>query len=110
MEVTTKITTVTNGGHTSNELLIDMQTLNQAMEMVFCLLKQSKILNKCRVWVAQAVSKAMSRHTTQLFQPFTTYISDVSDAVEVWHRKVMLVCLEMAHCDYDTYCTCSASV
>ena len=110
MEATTNITMVTDGGSTSNEPLMDMQTLNQVREMVFRLLNQSKILDKCRVRVAQAVSKAMSKCTTKLLQPFTTYISDVSDAVETWCRKVTLIHPEMAHCDYDTYHACSASV
>ena len=78
--------------------------------MVFHLLNQSKILDECLVQVAQAISKAMSRRTTQLFQPFTTYISGVSDAVKAWHRKVTLIHPEMAHCNYDTYRTCSGSV
>ena len=110
MEATTNITTVTGGGDTSNEPLVDVQTLNQVREMVFHLLNQSKILDECQVLVAQAISKAMSKHTTKLFQPFTSYIADVSDVVETWHRKVMLICPEMAHCNYDTYRACSASV
>ena len=74
--------TATGGGDPSNKPQVDVQTLNQAREMVFHLLKQSKILDECQVRVAHAISTAVSRHTTQLFQPLTSYISDVSDAVE----------------------------
>ena len=78
--------------------------------MVFHLLKQSKILDECWVRVARPISMAVSKHTTQLFQPFTSYISDVSDAVKAWRMKVTLIRPEMAHCNYDTYRVCSASV
>ena len=110
MEATTNITTVTGGGDTSNEPLVYVQMLNQVREMVFRLLNQSKILDECQVRVAQPISKAVSKHTTKLFQPFTLYIADVSYMVETWHKKVMLICPEMAHCNYNTYCACSASV
>ena len=109
-EATTNVMTVTSGSDTSNKPLVDIQMLNQVREMVFYLLNQSKILDECRVRVARAISKAVSKHTTKLFQPFTTYISDVSNAVETCCRKVMVIRPEMAHCDYDTYRTCSASV
>ena len=106
----TSVVTVTGGGDASNEPQVDIQTLNQAREMLFCLLKQSKILDKCRVQVARAIGSAVSRLTTQLFQPFTSYISNVSDAVEAWCTKVTLIHPEMSHCSYDTYCACSASI
>ena len=109
-EATTNTAMMTGGGDTPNEPFIDVQTLNQAREIVSHLFNQSRILNECWVQVAQAVSKAISKCSTQLFQPFTTYISDVSDGVEAWHRNVTLICPEMAHCDYDTYHSYSASV
>ena len=110
MEANTGVATATGGDDASNEPQVDVQMLNQVREMVFHLLKQSKILDKCQVWVAHTISTALSRHTTQLFQPFTSYISDVSDAVKAWHTKVMLIHPEMSHCSYDTYHACSASI
>ena len=109
-EVTTSVAMVTSRDDASNEPLVDTQTLNQAREMVFHQLKQSKIVNECRVWVAHTISTVVSKCTTQLFQPFTSYISDVSDEVKTWRRKVMVICLEMAHCNYETYCACFTNV
>ena len=97
--------TTTGGGHAPDEPFVDVQTLNQAREIVSRLFNQSRILDKCHVRVAQAVSKAVSKRSTQLFQPFTTYISNVSNAVDAWRRNVTLIRPEMAHCDYDTYKT-----
>ena len=101
---------VSGGSDTSNTPPVDMQTLNEVREMVFCLPNQSKILDNCGIWVAQTISKAISKCTTQLFEPFTSYISDISDAVKAWQRQVMLIHPEMAHCDYKTYHACSASI
>ena len=109
-EANTSVVTVTGGGDASNEPQVDVHTLNQAREMVFHLLKQSKILDECQVRTAHIIGAVVSKCTTQLFQPFTSYISDVSDAVEAWHTKVTLICPEMSHCSYDTYCACSASI
>ena len=40
MEGSPSVTTVTGGGNTANEPLLDMQMLNQVREMVFCLFNQ----------------------------------------------------------------------
>ena len=89
---------------------MDTPTLNQVREIVCHLFNQSKILDECRVQVVQAVSKAISKLGTQLFLPFMSYLSDVSDVVESWCRKITVLCPEMAHCDYDTYHNCVANI
>ena len=89
---------------------VDSPMLNQAQEMVCCLFNQSQILDKCQVRVAQAMGTAVSKHSTQLFLPFMSYLSDVSGTVEAWHAKIMVLCPEMAHCDYNTYHNCAVDI
>ena len=52
----------------------------------------------------------VSKHSTQLFIPFTSYLSDISDAVKSWRAKIMVLHPEMAHCNYDTYRNCAADI
>ena len=108
--VTTGVATATVGGDTLTSSSLNSPMVNQACEIVCCLFHQSKILDECRVRVARAVGKAVSEHSTQLYLPFTSYISSVSDAVEVWHMRIMVIHPEMAHCDYDMYCICAVDI
>ena len=57
-EATINIAMMTGGGDTPNKPFVDMQTLNQVREIVSRLFNQSKILNECRVRVAQAIGKS----------------------------------------------------
>ena len=52
----------------------------------------------------------VSKHSTQLFIPFTLYLSDIFDAVKSWRAKIMVLHPEMAHCNYDTYRDCAADI
>ena len=81
-----------------------------AQEIVCHLFNQYKILDECRVRVAQAMGMAVSQCSTQLFLPFTSYLSPVYDTVEAWCMKITMLCPKMANCDYDTYRNCVAEI
>ena len=103
VEATTDVAMATSGGDAPTTPPVNSPMLSQAREIVCCLFNQSKILDECWVQVAQAMGMAVSRHSTQLFLPFTSYLSTISDTVEAWRTKIMVLHLEMANCDYDTY-------
>ena len=107
---TTDIAMTTGGGDAPTTPPVNSPMLNQAREMVCRLFNQSKILDDCRVRVAQAMGLAVSRCSTQLFFPFTSYLSSVFDTVEAWNMKIMMLHLEMANCDYDTYRNCAVEI
>ena len=72
---------MTGEGDAADKPSVDAQMLNQVREIVSCLFNQSKILDKCQVRVTQAISKAIAKCSAQLFQPFTSYVSYIADAV-----------------------------
>ena len=75
MEITTDVATVTGGGDPPTSLPTNSPTLNQACEMVCHLFNQSKILDKCRTHVVQAMSTAASQRSAELSLPFMSYLS-----------------------------------
>ena len=110
MEANTNAATIIGSANASTTPPVHSPTLNQAQEMVCHLFNQSKILDECRVRVAQAGGMAVSRHSAQTFLPFMSYLSTISNTVEAWHTKITVLCLEMANCDYDTYRDCVAEI
>ena len=60
-EITTDVATVTGGSDPPTSLPANSPMLNQAHDMVCRLFNQSKILDKCRTHVAQAVSTTASQ-------------------------------------------------
>ena len=56
------------------------------------------------------MSTAASQQSAELSLPFMSYLSAVLDTVEAWHTKIMVLHLEMANCDYNTYRGCAADI
>ena len=108
--VTTGVATATGSGDNLTTSSVNFLMVYQAREIARHLFNQSKILDECRLRVAWAIGKAVSERSTQLYLPFTSCVSSVSNTVEVWCTKIMVIHPEMAHCDYDTYCLCTADI
>ena len=88
----------------------DNLTLNEVWEMLFGLMRKSTILDECCERVGRAITKSVAAHATELYKPFTGYISDVASEVNMWHTKVLLIHPKIIDCDYDAYCRYSAQI
>ena len=98
VKTVTSNTAATSTGDATTNSPKDPPTINEAWEMVCHLFNKSRILDECQVRVAWAVAAAVSKHCTQLFVPFMSHLSDVTDAVDSWHTKITVIHPEMAHC------------
>ena len=110
VKTVTSDTAATAGSDATTNSLRDPPTINEVWEMVCHLFNKSRILDECQARVAWAVAAVVSKHHTQLFVPFTSYLSDVTDTVESWCTKITVIHPEMAHCSYETYHECTANI
>ena len=81
-EITTDVATITSGGDTPTTLPVNTPMLNQAQEMVCRLFNQTKILDKCRICVAQVVGTKCWTLSSIYILPFSHFQCSGSFACE----------------------------